>query len=358
MGLGTPVTMRYLTSEDYPAWERLVADSPDGSIYSLPRYLDALCEATGGNYRILAAERDGRLTGGIALYREKSPVGAFVSPRLLLYYNGLVLAPHAAKSPAQRTEWQLRTLDALERVLAGLSLARLRIKSRSTLMDLRIFAARGWSLRPTWSYVIDLSDLSAAWSRMHKDQRRLVERCRERGLQLTVDDDFDAFYRLHRQTHLRKRAPLYLAQDVYRRFVASLQDGGLARLYHARLPGGRVLASQLVLTGLHPVTHTVCAAADGEFLRLGASAFLRWAVCEDLAGAGYLANDLTDAELNPVTRFKSQLGGDLVLSLQISRRDSLLFGASRLAAAIPGRVKRRLLRMLYAAQRSKSQVTR
>ena len=349
--MSVPVTTRYLAGDEYPEWADRVAGSPDGSVYSLPAYLNALCAATGGRYEVLAAERDGRLVGGIALYRQKSAFGTRVSPRLLLYYNGFVLVPHDAKSPAQRTEWHLHTLAALERTLAELPYARLRIKSRSTLTDLRSFAVRGWVSWPTWSYVVDIADLAVAWSRMHKDQRRLVERCRERGLSLTQNDDFDAFYRLHLQTHQRKGAPLYLPRDTFRRFVETLQSNGLARLYHARLPDGRVAASQLVLTGPHPVTHTVCAAADGELLRLGASSFLRWSVFEDLAGAGYRANDLTDADLNPVTRFKSQLGGELVLSLQISRPDHMAFRFGQFGANLPGRMKRLLLRTYRTLRR-------
>jgi hypothetical protein len=68
----------------------------------------------------------------------------------------------------------------------------------------------------------------------------------------------------------------------------------------------------MVLTSEHPVTHSVCAGSVADALRSGASVFLRWKVCEELSGEGFSANDLTDAELNPVTRFKSQLGGDLV----------------------------------------------
>lgn len=349
--MGTPVTTRYLAEGAYPAWAELVMSSPDGSVYSLPAYLDALCTATGGSYRVLAAERDGRLVGGIALYRQTSVFGNFVSPRLLLYYNGIVLAPHEANSPAQRIEWHLHTLAALERALAKLPHARLRIKGRSTLTDLRPFASRGWSLWPVWSYVVDIADLSAAWSRMHKDQRRLVKRCRERGLYLSQDHDFDAFYRLHLDNHRRKGVPVYLPRDAFRRFVKTLLDRKLARLYHARLPDGRVAASQLVLTGPHPVTHTVCAAADGEFLKLGASAFLRWSVFEDLAGAGYHANDLTDAELNPVTHFKGQLGGELALCLEVSRPDHIAFRMGQFGPKFSGRVKRRLLRTVRTLRR-------
>ena len=34
---------------------------------------------------------------------------------------------------------------------------------------------------------------------------------------------------------------------------------------------------------------------------------------------GYVANDLTDAALNPVAHFKSQLGGDLELCLILEK---------------------------------------
>ena len=62
-----------------------------------------------------------------------------------------------------------------------------------------------------------------------------------------------------------------------------------------------------------------------DYLRMGASAFLRWRAVESLAQPGYAANDLTDASLNPVTRFKSQLGGDLKGTLSVSKTFSRLY---------------------------------
>ena len=89
----------------------------------------------------------------------------------------------------------------------------------------------------------------------------------------------------------------------------------------------KVVASQLMLVGPYPVSHTVCAGADEAYLKSGASAFLRWNAILSLHRDGYAANDLTDASLNPVTRFKSQLGGDLTPTLSVARTDSWLFRA-------------------------------
>jgi lipid II:glycine glycyltransferase (peptidoglycan interpeptide bridge formation enzyme) len=161
--------------------------------------------------------------------------------------------------------------------------------------------------------------MSSAWQRLDKNTRRLIRRSQDTGMVFSAEGDFEAFYGLHLATVERKGAPLYLAEDAYRRFVADLCRRGLARLYDARLPDGKVIASQLVLTGPHPVTHTVCAGSSKEALSLGVASFLRWKAFEDLAAAGYLGNDLTDAELNPVTRFKAQFGGDLKLFFEASR---------------------------------------
>ncbi|MBX3001083.1 MAG: GNAT family N-acetyltransferase [Caldilineaceae bacterium] len=130
------------------------------------------------------------------------------------------------------------------------------------------------------------------------------------GLTTTTDDDFESFFRLHHQIHLRKRAPLYLPNESFRTYVQRLLAQDLARLYHACLPDGRSVATQLILTGSHPITHTVCAASDEAHLNTGANSFLRWMTFNSLAALGYTGTDLTGAPYpHKVSRFKRQLGG-------------------------------------------------
>lgn len=287
----------------------------------MPEYLEILCAATGGRFRVLAVERAGEILGGVALYEESSRVGTVVGPRLLLSYNGLVTARCDSQYPSLCTGRHLEILAALLPALEGAALARLTLKCRSPLADVRPFLQAGWSARPSYTYVVSLADLDAAWKRIEQNLRRLVKRSEQEGLALTEDQDFDSYYRMHRLIHERKGARLYLPQERYRKYVERLHAAGIGRLFHARVADGRSVAAQLVLTGGHPVTHTVSAASDPEFLNLGASAFLRWKVFGELARAGYEGNDLTDAALNPVTHFKAQLGGDLQMCLVLTRPD-------------------------------------
>lgn len=313
--MGDKLTTRFLGADEYPRWSTFVAAAPAGSVYSSPDYLDALCTASGAGFRVLVAERGDRIEGGIALYE----TAGCCLPRLLLYYNGIVLAEDPDPTSLKHTEARLHTLGALEAALTAQPYSRIRFKSRWPLQDLRVFKSAGWALAPQWSYEVEIQDVQTAWQRLDKNLRRLVRRAQEAGLVVANNGDFDAFYRLHRETAERKGAPLYLPEAAYRRFVVALRERKLARLYEARLRNGKVVSSQLVLTGPHPVTHTVCAGSSKESLTTGAAAFLRWKALEDLSASGYRANDLTDADLNPVTRFKAQFGGNLRLFFEVSR---------------------------------------
>lgn len=314
--MAAPITTRFLPTADHESWNAFVAESPDGSPYAHTGYLDVFCEAAGGAYRVLVAEQDGMTLGGVALWERKTRWGTVVEPRLMLQYNGFVLAPPASSYPSAVTARNLRVLGALCAAIHAQGYARCLLKSR-LLTDGRVFDDLGWRNWPTYTYVVPLENPEKQWRRVEKNLRRLVRRSEREGLRVTEDDDFDRFFELHLDTHRRKGAPLYLPEAAFRSWFQQLHARGHCRLFHARLPDGESVAAQLVLCGTHPVTHTVSAAADGARQKLGANPFLRWRVFELLAGEGATANDLTDASLNPVTHFKSQLGGRLVSSLAV-----------------------------------------
>jgi hypothetical protein len=319
-----------LAPESRPEWEAFVAGSSLGSAYALPGYLDVLSGVVGGGTRIVVARRGDAIGGGLALLEQKAPVGRYVSPRILLYYNGFVLRDYETRYPSERVARQLETVEALAAHVAAFGYGRLALRTRSPFADARPLLAHGWSVTPSYTYVVPLDDLEQLWARVDQNLRRLVERGRGNGLELVVDDDFDAFHRLHVGTGGRKGAPVYLDLDRFRRYYDGLRALGLCHLFHARTPDGRVAASQLVLLG-HRVTHTVSAASEPALQATGANPWLRWTVFEQLAAEGFVANDLTDAMLPSVARFKSQLGGELTQTLFCERPLSFAYATQRKA---------------------------
>ena len=343
------VDVRTLDSTEYVAWDRFVAAAPGGSIYSLPAYLDALCVAAGGRFRILAASRGPDIVGGVGLYERSSSGGEYVSPRLLLYYNGVVIRQYKTQYPSESTARHVKILTAIEECLGMIRFGSVNLRSRS-LHDARPFLIKGWSVTPSYSYVVSL-DLKSAWTRVEQNIRRLVDRARNEQFTFSDDDDFDAFYDLHTTTLGRRDVGAYLPRREFAAFYATLRRQSLARLYHVRASDGRRAASQLVLLGPHGVSHTVSAGADPEMNKLGATALLRWSAFESLAALGYSGNDLTDAALGSTTHFKSQFGGSLELTLVLQSPRSPRYRLSDGAVTVAWRARasvsemaRRLLR--------------
>jgi hypothetical protein len=320
-GAGARVETRDLEADEFSQWIALVGESQDGSAYAHPAHLGALCRAAGAGFRILGAFLDGGLVAGVPLFERQSRWGTYVENRLLLYYNGLLLRLPPKKFPSDATAQEVAVLDALAADIDRRRYAYVQLHNRSSVTDVRPFLARGWQASVSYTYVVPLDDIAGQWARVDPNLRRLIARCEREGVTYREDDDFGALYRLHEETHRRKGAPLYLPERDFTKYFEEVRSAGLARVAHAVL-GGRIIASQLMLTGTHPVAHTVCAGADEQHLRLGASAFLRWQSCVALARDGYTANDLTDAGLNSVTHFKSQLGGVLTPTLTLWRARS------------------------------------
>ncbi len=326
--------VRILPESDYALWDDFVESSPTGSIYSTTKYLQALREATGGSIEILQARMSQNILGGIALYITPHRLGPVVSPRLLLYYNGFVLAPGQTKYPSEQCSRDLGVLRVLEQALVKRRFLKIALHCHSSLQDVRVFTEAGWACKPSYSYVVSLSDLEAQNERVHKNLRRLIRKAEEAGLTFCQDDDFDSFFEMHTKTHDRKGSPLYLERSAFRKYVEDLRKHNLAALHHARLPNGRSVATQLVLLGKHRVAHTVCAAAEPEYYSTGAAAFLRWKGFEELRNSGYQGNDLTDAALNSVTHFKSQFGGTLETSFVIEMPEAWAYRTYRTCSGL------------------------
>src|SRR5689334_3560290 len=231
------VEVRTLEEAAWPAWEKFVAGAPGGSVYSLPSYLDALCTAGGGSFRVVAATRGEEIVGGVALYERPSRGGVFVSPRLLLYYNGIVVRRYETSYPSEATARHIKILTALEDSLGRIGFGSINLRSRA-LLDVRPFLSRGWTVQPSYSYVVSL-DVYAAWGRVEQNLRRLIDRARNAGMVMSdAENDFESFFRLHSATLDRHGAGVYLPREPFRRFCETLRQKDLARLFQVRTKDG------------------------------------------------------------------------------------------------------------------------
>jgi len=323
---------------EFSQWDKFVETSHSGSIYHLSSYLGVLANVTGGHFHIVAVRLEDKIVAGAALFERPLILGCYSSSRLLLYYHGLVLGPATLRKNGK--EVRTSALEPLEKYLCSFGYAFVSMYHRHPLCDLRVFSRAGWQLQLGYTYEVSLIDKIALWRRIDQNQRRLIRRAENSGYTLSEDDDFESFFRQHEEVHQRKAAPIYLNQGRFEKYFHLLREKGLCRLYHVRTESDESAASQLVLLSSHPVTHTVCAAAHERFLGEGVTPFLRWKVFETLSKEGYLGNDLTDAGLHSVARFKRDMGGELRRCIRVTKQFDKTFALHLLANRTLNKVKK------------------
>lgn len=321
-GPGKDIRVRPVLETEFSRWDTCIDAADAGSVYHTARYLDLYSRVAGGQFRLLVVERGDQWLGGLALHERRGRWSSTAGNRLLLQYNGIVPFADPSTYPSERTARIVALQVALVGWLQNYKIDHIHWLGRAPLSDWRTFIQGGWTARPHWTYVIPITHLDDQFNRVERNLRRLIKRCEQSDYRFANELDFGGFHQLHVRTRERKGARQYLPPPALKRWHELAASAGLLTQYNVRSPNGQLAATQLVLHSNHPVTHTVMAAADGELQKTGANAMLRWRACVDLSARGFQGNDLTDADLNPVTHFKSQLGGNLEVNWLISRRDS------------------------------------
>ena len=312
-----------LGAGDEAIWDAIADDAIGGGPYHLSAYLKALANASGDEVGLLGvSDPAGDLIGGVPLYEHRERGERILRGRYLLYYNGPIAA-RLAGAGATRVEKRIaQVVAAVRDWLVRQDYDRVILKSRGGMQDFRELPRSRWTLSPVYTYVVPLAGEADMLAAIDRNVRRLVKRCEAHGWTLRQTSSTDRFLDLHTQSQRRIGLPPYLPVQNFARFLETLIEAGIARLFEAVDADGRTGAAQVVIASKHPVTHTVAAAGTRDAAKAGANAFLRFKVFRTLAEEGYLANDLTDAHQPAVARFKSQLGGQLRANLELERRPS------------------------------------
>lgn len=346
--MAVDLKVRYLDPSEYDLWDRFVDESPQGSIYNQSYFLETFCSVSGGQFRILAVFKQDELQGGIGLHYRKSRYGDMIRLQAPLYYNGFVLKRFDSKYPSINSSREVEVIRMILDELENGTYASAELSSRFTFDDPRSLLWRGWQVWPRYTYVVQIQDMNRQWEKVEQNLRRLISRCEKEGMTLEPSNDADAFYSMHESTYRRKGTRPYLNREQFLHLHRALSERNACQIYFATTATGIRAASQIVLMSKHPVTHTWLAGSDPEFLRSGASAFLRWKAFEDLQQRGYEYNDLTDAMNETVAKFKGQFGGDLRSSFVLYKTfSSKLRTHNRIANLFTQSVNfaRRLLRL-------------
>lgn len=293
-------------------WARVVAMARGTSPFHQPALVRAAAASSGCRVVALGARRGTELVGGVAAI--VTPSGSIL-PRSMAAYNGPLIAPIAGAHPRARHRHESAIAGALlEELLRRHPLTSLRM--RPGTFDIRWAIDRGWVSSMSFTYLLEIGDVTSAWQRMSPDRRRLVRRAESRGLR--VRECIDAppelvgrMSELHALQQGTYGAALDLDRVGWRTAVPMLLGSRAARLFVVETPAGGLVSAFLIVTASRPSAAVLVSGADPAGLDDGAATLLRWDVIRRLSADGVEVLDLNGARTGVHGRFKSSFGGEL-----------------------------------------------
>jgi len=325
-----------LSTHRIEVWDRLLSGSAQATIFCSPEFSNALAEATGQPYTLLACFRGDRLVAGVPLFESRRAGIAMVRQPLLVPHLGLILSGDVeADHPRKREFNVLEACKALSEWLTK-RYDLVSLSHHPSLTDVRPLLWQGFKEKACYTYRITLSELNEGM--LHSSVRKQIAKARRENVQIVESDNLVDLLRMLEMSYGRRGRKVPFGQSYLETIFKRLAREGLARLFYAKNDEGEILSGRIVLESFNVVYDWV-AGADPAYYESGATSFLLYTLIEE-SRKDHDVFDLMGANTPSVAVFKSNFGGQITPYYLTSKVGSVRGGLALLGTKILRRWRR------------------
>jgi len=290
---------------DPTEWDTFAAAAVGGTPFSTAAWLDCAARA-GGGVRLLGCRRKGRLVAGVSGLEVPARGGPQLVTPPLLPHGGFILAPPNSDRPALQEAERCGAFRALIQFL-GSEFGAVHLTHAPALADAREFAWAGWTVRPRYTYQIDLADRQAVWDTMERRTRATIRKAGEAGFRLAAAEDDGVLRDLYQAVYERQDDGPPVAAAAVEAVAGQARAAGLTETWAVESPAGEP-AAVVAFTRGDPC-YALIAGAAPAFRDTGATALLYWEFLQRTEARSF---DFAGANMPPIALFKRGFGGTLV----------------------------------------------
>lgn len=292
------------TLEDLKEYGAFHAASPQGTIFSSPRWLELTAKVTGSKLEILAARDGNTIFCAIPILERKKLWYSVVTSNPLSPYNGILLAPSMQN--------EARVHEVLKSMLQSVvsSIKYIHLSVHSSFHDLRPFMWEGWRMYRLYTYLIDITDEATLWAGFSQSLRRKVRRAEDDGITVTETDDTALLAEQYQYSYQRHGISEPIPTARIRAWAEGARTCG-GRIFHAKDERGNVLASRMVIVAAPFVYDWIAGSTDAGNTS-SANHVLVTDIMRRLSGEGVTTFDFRGANTPGVVDFKRSFGGVLL----------------------------------------------
>ncbi len=307
---------RFLSEDEYPQWDELVAESAHSCVFDESHWFSAIADVTQRDACVAAVlDNDGVILGGAVLCRD-SRFGLPAAGLLpLCHTNTSIVGRFPDGSKSKRGRHLLSVCRCLAEFLKE-EFAYVVLTNHVRMSDVRAFRWQGWRSHVLYSYIIRLPSL--AFEDLGKSLRKHIRHAERCGVQVVDGASPRDAHGLLTRTGERQGFVPSVSEDE----LAALKDrlGEKLRMRMAvKGDDGRPLAALITkLDEPRSTVYALVAGFDAAYTDLHATSLLHWREMEDTRDLGIETFDFVGGDVESNVQFKAGFAGDPTPYLQVS----------------------------------------
>lgn len=217
---------RLLSTEEFPLWTAFLAAQNPAYPFSTIEYASCYQQHLGGDFKVLVAEAEGEIEGGIVLFEKLKWKQLMATTPICTPYSGIVLSDKALLENPER-ENVLSTKLVSE---VGKRYAKCDIIQYPNLFDARMFSWQNWQVSPRYTYLTKPSSYADLYENLSKSRKYDIRKA-EKRVQFSSFTDAQILAELVAASYKRQQKALSMPTQTLSKWLNALEKQGMVRFF-------------------------------------------------------------------------------------------------------------------------------
>ncbi|MFN3135573.1 MAG: hypothetical protein ACK44H_08395 [Candidatus Kryptonium sp.] len=308
-------------SNDPEEWNKFNIHSPQSNPFQNYDWLKVYSDFFNLSLNILFVRKGEEIISGLIYPSKKKFLFKVSTPLLFTYYSGILFqdlkGEKLQKKIMQKNEAILKTHQYLKQ-----SLDLFILKLHYTIDDIRQFKWLGYKIKPRHTFILNIESTEKLWDGLSNSLKRKIKDAQEKGFRLIKTTSVDVLAQQQILSFEKNGGKFFLNFNELKKLLEKLVQRKLLTIYHLVDKNDQVISSRGISIW-NSKAYDVVAGTIGKEID-NASHFLVWKILEDLSSNDVKEFDFCGADIESVAFFKTQFGGEIKISFEVSYGKGLL----------------------------------
>ena len=305
------IEARILEESEYPIWDELVENSPQGTIFHTSDWLGICSDTFGREPKIFGCFNNDELIGGCSLFVHKLK-GIFKcanSTCTMTPYGGFVLRPSKSTKIRKTEQDYFLCINNLIRSIQYEKYFSIHITNSPGLLDVRPLTWNKWRSEVLYTYYLDLNTFDP--DKTSRDIKRVVKRAGESGISIqnvrNAEIHNTLFEKVFERQNLRPPADI----TIFNKVIEQLKRNKIGDMWIAKTQSDEIVASQIWLWDKKRA-YAWSVASDPNFRDSGVNIFSFYNVLQELGASNIIEVNMMQGNIPQLAEFATKFNPKLV----------------------------------------------